>query len=228
MTLPEERPFVVIIAGPNGSGKSTLTKTLMVAGVDFGEYINPDEIAATLEGSYDARVQKAQTIADDRREACVRESRSFTFETVMSHPSKIELLRAAHTAGFFVQMYFVAVDDPLINVSRVANRVAKGGHDVPPDKIVERYHRVLQLAPTAISICDRAVIFDNSRILVPAFYTRLTHQTFEIYSDFQLIAGQFIFPAWIYDLHSRLMAEYSRTNPPARKLIIGSRFHDQA
>jgi predicted ABC-type ATPase len=62
----EERPFVVIIAGPNGSGKSTLTKTLMEAGVDFGEYINPDEIAAMLEGGYRARVQAVQTIADDR------------------------------------------------------------------------------------------------------------------------------------------------------------------
>ncbi len=227
MTLPEERPFVVIIAGPNGSGKSTLTKVLMEAGVDFGEYINPDEIAAKLEGSYDARVRAAQAIADDRRETCVREHRSFTFETVMSHPSKLELLRAAKTAGFFIQMYFVAVEDPLINVSRVANRVAKGGHDVPPEKIIERYHRVLALAPQAIAICDRAVIFDNSQVLTPAFYTRQTDLTSEIYNDFQLIAGQFTFPAWIYDLHSRLMIELSRTSSSERKLIIGSRIHDQ-
>ncbi len=227
MTLTEQRPFVVIIAGPNGSGKSTLTKTLMEAGVDFGEYINPDEIAAKLEGSYDARVRAAQTIADDRREACVRERRSFTFETVMSHPSKLELLRAAKGAGFFVQMYFVAVDDPLINVSRVANRVAKGGHDVPPEKIVERYHRVLQLAPLALIICDRAVIFDNSRVLTPAFYTRKTDVTFEIYHAWQLIAGQSTFPEWVHSLHARLMIEFSRTHSSERKLIIGSRIHDQ-
>lgn len=204
MTLLEERPFVVIIAGPNGSGKSTLTKTLMAAGVDFGEYINPDDIAATLDGGYDARVRKAQKIADDRREACVRERRNFTFETVMSHPSKLELLRAAYGAGFLVQMYFIAIDDPLINVSRVANRVAKGGHDVPPEKIVDRYSRVLDLLPTALLICDAATVFDNSRTAIQPW---LTWSSADL--DVRLVTHQIIkfqrSPNWITDLRERIL-----------------------
>lgn len=43
-----DAPFLLVIAGPNGSGKTTLTNYLLEAGIDFGEYINPDEIAATL------------------------------------------------------------------------------------------------------------------------------------------------------------------------------------
>ncbi|MEO7177789.1 MAG: hypothetical protein ABIW83_03005 [Allosphingosinicella sp.] len=39
-----------MIAGPNGSGKSTLTDQLRSAGIDFGRYINADEIDGTLPG----------------------------------------------------------------------------------------------------------------------------------------------------------------------------------
>lgn len=199
----------------------------MEAGVDFGEYINPDEIAATLEGDYETRVRKAQKIADDRREACVRDRRSFTFETVMSHPSKLELLRAASGAGFFVQMYFFATNDPLINVSRVSNRVSKGGHDVPTDKNIERYRRTLDLAPQAIAICDRPIVFDNSRTLIPAFYTRQTKSTFEIYHAWDLVSGKPTFPPWVHDLCTRLMVAFSATNRLGRKLTIGSKIHDR-
>ncbi len=81
-------PKLVVIAGPNGSGKSTLTRKLASAGFNFGEYINPDDIAAGLVGSYDDRVLRAQKIADGLRETCIAEKRSFSFETVMSHESK--------------------------------------------------------------------------------------------------------------------------------------------
>ncbi len=61
-------PFLLVVAGPDGSGKTTLTRSLRAAGLDFGEYINPDEIALDLEGSYDARVRQAQSIADRARQ----------------------------------------------------------------------------------------------------------------------------------------------------------------
>ena len=57
-------PFLLVIAGPNGSGKSTLTDYLVEAGFDFGEYINPDQIAARLELPEPERSKQAQTIAD--------------------------------------------------------------------------------------------------------------------------------------------------------------------
>ena len=55
---------------------------------------------------------------------------TFTFETVMSHPGKVALLQQAQQAGYRTYLYYVATDDPEINVSRVANRVALKGHDV--------------------------------------------------------------------------------------------------
>ncbi len=87
---------------------------------------------------------------------------SFTFESVMSHPGKVRLLEDARSAGYRTYLYFVATDDPEINVSRVRNRVALGGHAVPEDKIVSRYHRSLSLLMEAIRHSSRAYIFDNS------------------------------------------------------------------
>jgi predicted ABC-type ATPase len=88
---------------------------------------------------------------------------SFSFETVMSSPDKIELLGKARRLGYRIYLYYVATDDPEINIARVQARVRQGGHDVPTDKIVSRYHRSLDLLLDAIRASDRAYLFDNSR-----------------------------------------------------------------
>lgn len=137
---------------------------LQADNVRLGEYINADDIAATLVGSYEDRVRAAQAEAGRRREACLRERRDFAFETVMSHPSKVELLERASAEGWFVILYFVATDNPAINVSRVAGRVQRGGHDVPESRIRERYRRTLALLPRALDAAETAALFDNSVI----------------------------------------------------------------
>lgn len=155
-------PFVVMIAGPNGSGKTTLTNHIRQAGVDLGRYINPDEIAATLTGSHESRVRSAQRLADEARDQCLAEGLSFTFETVMSHRSKVDIFAKAAILGFEPILYYVATADPALNVARVAQRVALGGHDVPTDKILHRYESSLALLPYALVIAKRAYVFDNS------------------------------------------------------------------
>lgn len=199
MSAPDHQPFVVIIAGPNGPGKSTLTRMLIDEGIDFGRYINPDEIAATLTGAYDDRVRTAQAIADERRKTFIRERKSFSFETVMSHPSKLDVLREARAAGFFVQMFFVATDDPLINVSRVANRVAKGGHDVPTGKIIERYKRVLAMLPDALLLCHAATIFDNSAIVIKPWIATALHNDRLIIQASKITSWPDV-PEWIKEI----------------------------
>lgn len=87
---------------------------------------------------------------------------SLSFETVMSHESKVELLSDASKAGFRVYVYWVSTEHPDINVSRVEQRVRHGGHDVPEDRIVERYVRSTRLLPRAVEAAHRAYLFDNS------------------------------------------------------------------
>ena len=104
----------------------------------------------------------AAALADFVRTALLGEGVSFACETVMSHSSKLRLLDEARASGYRTYLYFVATDDPLVNIDRVHQRVASGGHPVPEDKIVSRYHRALALLPEALMRSDRAFVFDNS------------------------------------------------------------------
>jgi predicted ABC-type ATPase len=104
----------------------------------------------------------ASVLADFLRRKLLAGSLSFTFETVMSEPGKVDLLRQAKGLGFRTYLYFVSTEDPEINIARVRLRVSRGGHDVPKDKIVSRYHRSLDLVRDAIRHTDRAYFFDTS------------------------------------------------------------------
>ena len=101
-------------------------------------------------------------VADFLHEKLVASGTSFSFETVMSHPKKIELLRSAQAKGFRTYLYFVATEDPETNIDRVRIRVMEGGHDVPPTKIRDRYYKSLTNLLSAIKATHRAFIFDNS------------------------------------------------------------------
>ena len=87
---------------------------------------------------------------------------SFSFETVMSHPSKIKELKKAKEKGYQVYLYFVCTDDAEINVNRVANRIEKGGHPVDVDKIRSRYGKTLNNLYAAIKMSNKVYLFDNS------------------------------------------------------------------
>lgn len=154
-------PILAIFCGPNGSGKTTLTKEILRAGVDLGTYVNPDDIAATLSGTPEERTKAAQDRADAERERCLAERRDFAFETVFSHPSKLAFMERAAAAGFEVHVFFVSLPSPDMNVERVRLRVARGGHDVPTDRITARWHRTMALLPEIARRAHRLMIFDN-------------------------------------------------------------------
>jgi len=96
------------------------------------------------------------------QDAALRRGESFSQETVFSHPSKVEALRRAKEAGYRTYLYYVATSTPAINKRRVANRFSQGGHNVPDDKIVERYSRSLSQVKEAMPYLSRAFFFDNS------------------------------------------------------------------
>lgn len=96
------------------------------------------------------------------RDKLIENNQSFCFETVMSHPSKLNDIKEAKALGYTTYLYFVCIDDPEVNISRVENRVKKGGHDVDKETIKNRYSRTLTYLFPAIEICEKAYLFDNS------------------------------------------------------------------
>jgi len=104
----------------------------------------------------------ASVAVDFMRQKLLETGVTFTYETVMSHRSKVDFLRLAQEKGFRTYLYYVATEDPDINISRVESRVARGGHNVSRDKIIDRYYRSLDLLADAVQYANRAYIFDNS------------------------------------------------------------------
>jgi predicted ABC-type ATPase len=113
-------------------------------------------------GAAEANSYLASVASDFVRQKLMEQKITFTLETVMSHSSKVDLLAQAQAAGYRTYLYFVATDDPAINISRVKSRVRLGGHNVPEDRIETRYHRSLGLLMAAIRHTNRAYVFDNS------------------------------------------------------------------
>lgn len=160
-------PVLHLVVGPNGAGKSTLYDSV-IGPVTHLEFVNADLIAAQRwPADASARSYDAATVATSRRTELLTGRSSFVTETVFSHDSKLELVRAATTAGYLVWLHVVSVPEELA-VARVRNRVAHGGHAVPEAKIRGRYHRLWPLVAEAIGVVDGATVYDNSRAR-PAF-----------------------------------------------------------
>lgn len=73
----------------------------------------------------------AAALVDFLRHRLLDQGRDFCFESVMSSKDKVQFLESASNRGARTYLYYVATEDPEINVARVTDRVRKGGHDVP-------------------------------------------------------------------------------------------------
>lgn len=125
------------------------------------------------------------------RECLIADEVTFSFETVMSHPSKLDEISDAKKRGYKTYLYFVCTDAPEVNIARIANRVEKGGHDVAPQKVTERYFKTLENAYPAIRLCDKAYLFDNSDALTLIAEVRED-------GAMQLHAGKNKLPNWFH------------------------------
>lgn len=159
------KPVLIVIAGPNGSGKTTITsKILRHEWMEDAVYVNPDQVAQERYGDWNSEeaVMKAVLYCEQQREDCLRNAKSLIFETVLSSDGKIDFIRRAHSAEYFIRMFFVATKHPSINAARIAQRVMEGGHDVPIAKVISRYYKSIINCKRCISLADRVYIYDNS------------------------------------------------------------------
>jgi len=159
------RPKLVIIAGPNGSGKTSVTgKILEHEWIEGCLYINPDNIARDEFGDWNSpeAVMKAAKRAEELRENCLSNRQGILFETVLSADDKLSFIQRAKDAGYFIRLFFVGTDSPIINAARIANRVMEGGHDVPISKIISRYSKSIANCAKLSKVVDRLYVYDNS------------------------------------------------------------------
>ncbi|MBQ7405032.1 MAG: zeta toxin family protein [Candidatus Methanomethylophilaceae archaeon] len=156
-------PRLYVIVGPNGSGKSSIITNLNLDSV-CKSIINPDNFARRL-SDIDDEVERyilAMRECEVLRERLLTSGVDFGFETVGSRDDKLEFMSEAREKGYSIILIFVTTSDPDINVSRVAERVRTGGHDVPEEKIRSRYERTMSRLKSYLALSDEAIVIDNS------------------------------------------------------------------
>lgn len=203
-----KQPKLLLIAGPNGAGKSTLYESVIKPRKPNAEFINADVIERQKkEAGESIDSYQAARLAAERRDTLIEQKKDFVTETVFSHKSKNELVTQARDAGYQVVIYHVNVRSDNISVKRVAERVGKGGHDVPENKIRERYDRNQPLIREAVKDADRAFVYDNS---LAGQKPRLT---------IELKQGKAVkvdrVPAWARDLYKEELVAFSKSKQNA-------------
>jgi predicted ABC-type ATPase len=184
--LPE-RPSLWIIAGANGSGKSSAYDRMSIdAPAGSVWIINPDLLSARIRDHEELGDRAANIAAVQRIEtwltASVMAHQSVGVETVLSTSKYRRLVRLAKRQGFRVRMIYVVLKTPQLNVERVKLRVAKGGHDVPLESILDRRRRSFGELPWFLTHADEVEVLDNSGA-EPVLVARKLDSTIEIYGD---------------------------------------------
>ena len=183
-------PFI-IIAGPNGAGKTSFYQN------HLGNFpypsINADKIALDEFGNDEpGTATKAARRATEIREELVVQRHSFIFETVLSDPvgDKVAFCQRAKNQGYLIEAHFIGLTNPALSQARVIQRVSRGGHDVPDNKIAARYPRVLENLKRLIPMADQLTIYDNSEIA-------RSHRPIAFFKEGDLIALSTEIPKWL-------------------------------
>lgn len=162
------RPVIYVLAGVNGGGKSSVGGHLLrSAGFDW---FNPDSFARMLRAQTDFTIEVANAAAWReglrRLDHAISHGHSHALETTLGGRTMPAMIGAA-TRSHDVVMWFVGLATPEKHIERVRARVSAGGHDIPEDKIRERFvlarENLIALMP---SLADLAV-YDNSATAAP-------------------------------------------------------------
>lgn len=153
-----------IIAGCNGAGKTTASMTILPKSLLVKEFVNADEIAKGLSPFNPEGVAiEAGRLMLERIKYLLDKGESFSIETTLATRSYINLVRDAHKRGYLVNVIYFWLNTPELAVDRVAERVRKGGHNIPRDVILRRYSKGLyNLFNLFMGEVDLWTIYDNS------------------------------------------------------------------
>ncbi|MCD2157966.1 zeta toxin family protein [Rhodococcus cerastii] len=163
-----------LVVGCNGAGKSTFVALTLAPLLPASSFVNADEIAKQRWPADPAtHSYEAADIAAKTRAYLLARGKSFIAETVFSHPSKRKLIHEAHAHEYTVVLHVVIIPEELA-VQRVRYRVRAGGHDVPEEKIRQRYQRLWSLVSQAFPHCDHVTVYDNSTNSGPRIVAQFT------------------------------------------------------
>ena len=157
-------PNLYIIAGSNGAGKTTFARKFLPDYVDCLEFVNADLIASGLSPFSPERAAiRAGRLMLERIHLLADSRTDFGFETTLSGKGYVRLLHDLKDRKYQISLFFLWVNDIEIALARIADRVSRGGHNVPEEIVRRRFHRGLtNFFQLYRPLVDFWAIIDNS------------------------------------------------------------------
>lgn len=178
-----------IIGGVNGCGKSSLTGALKAERSDLGLLIDVDKLAAQLGSPVEGGKAAVRKIDE-----CLEKGISFTQETTLSGARTERTIRRAKERGYTIRLYYIGLDTMEESLGRIANRVSKGGHDIPKEDVERRFQSRFADVLRVLPYCDEARFFDNDNGFVEVAE----------YRNGELIPRVSTPPRWLLELMGRV------------------------
>ena len=153
-----------IVSGCNGAGKTTASYTVLPEILECREFVNADEIARGLSPfNAEGVAIEAGRLMLQRIEELLKEDVTFAIETTLASRLYVNLVKRAQRQGYRVNLLYFWLSSPELAMRRVAERVSKGGHDIPEEIIRRRYMAgINNLFKLFMPVVDYWAIFDNS------------------------------------------------------------------
>ncbi len=190
LDIQKNMRIYTIIGGVNGAGKSSFTGVLKESRRDLGRIIDVDKITAQLGRDAIKGGKEAIRRIDD----CLQKGISFTQETTLSGIRTERTAKKAMEAGYYVRLYYVGLDTVQESLDRIANRVKRGGHDIPKDDVLRRFDSRWVAVAKVLPYCNEAEFYDNDNGFVKVGE----------YRNGELILMGETHPQWIRELKSYL------------------------
>lgn len=179
-----------IIGGVNGVGKSSFTGILKEQRSDLGIIVDVDKITAELGGNALAGGKAALKKIQD----CIDKGISFTQETTLSGRHTEATAREVTEKGYGVRLYYIGLDSAADSISRIANRVKRGGHDIPTRDVERRFAGRWEAVAKVLPYCTEAEFYDNGN----GFVLVAEYRNGELRN-----VGEFV-PAWLKEFREYL------------------------
>jgi predicted ABC-type ATPase len=171
---PRYRGSIYVLAGCNGAGKSSIGGAALIE--SGAHFYNPDQAARKIITA-NAHRHPPPTMGEVNAaawsqgrtllERAIDQHLDFAFETTLGGQTMTELLERAAADGLAVHVWFAGLQGVELHLERVRQRVVRGGHDIPREKIVERYDggrkNLIRLLPRLASLR----VYDNSTEAAP-------------------------------------------------------------
>jgi predicted ABC-type ATPase len=180
----------ILIAGVNGTGKSSIRGVLEGQGVLLGHIIDADVIAK--ENNFDNI--KAGKKAIEEINYCLENNISFTQETTLAGHRTKRTIKQARKQGYYITMYYIGLSSKEESLLRIANRVRKGGHNIPTKDVNRRFNNRLKALNDVLPLCDKVIFYDNENGFVKV--AEISNNKFNYTNGYR--------PSWIEEFKNEL------------------------